>query len=344
LLIPLQVNRDSRIPKGFAEYPRIDYFEIAQRVDAAIVDNATIGDHSDALDRLVRRWLGLAPAHALWAYRHRAQFDLFYSDAERVGLPLAATLQSVATPPRHVMIGHWLSPMKKRAPLQYGRLHARIDRIICHIPTQARVAEQAGVPRSKVSVVPYGVDQEFWRPLPVPEDDYICTAGREGRDYTTFLSAVGRTDIRVVAAAASAWSNSVGVNRADPVPTNVSFGKFNYVDLRELYARSRFVVVPLIDLDFQAGITTILEAMACGKAVIVSRTRGQADAGVVQHGVNGLFVTPGNADELTNAINYLWNHPDEARRLGEAGRRAVTDRFNLDAFAGDVATTITALL
>jgi hypothetical protein len=39
-------------------------------------------------------------------------------------------------------------------------------------------------------------------------------------------------------------------------------------------ARSSVVVVPLFDVDFHAGITTILEAMAMGKAVIVTHSMG----------------------------------------------------------------------
>ena len=44
-----------------------------------------------------------------------------------------------------------------------------------------------------------------------------------------------------------------------------------------LYARSAIVVVPLADVDFQAGVTTILEAMAMGKPVIVTHSKGQTD-------------------------------------------------------------------
>lgn len=42
----------------------------------------------------------------------------------------------------------------------------------------------------------------------------------------------------------------------------------------------------------------------------------------------GICVDPENIDEIANAIQYLLNHPDEARQMGENGRRAVKKEFN----------------
>ena len=42
----------------------------------------------------------------------------------------------------------------------------------------------------------------------------------------------------------------------------------------------------------------------------------------------GISVDPGNVEEVTGAIRYLLDHPEEARRMGENGRRAVKEAFN----------------
>ena len=98
-------------------------------------------------------------------------------------------------------------------------------------------------------------------------------------------------------------------------------GKRSFAELRRLYARSRFVVVPLLPTDNDNGITSILEAMGMGRAVICTRTRGQV--GVVIEGETGLMVPPGDARALREAIQYLWEHPDVAERMGRAGRQRV---------------------
>lgn len=42
----------------------------------------------------------------------------------------------------------------------------------------------------------------------------------------------------------------------------------------------------------------------------------------------GICVDPENVDEIAYAIRYLLDHPDEARQMGENGRRAVEAEFN----------------
>lgn len=42
----------------------------------------------------------------------------------------------------------------------------------------------------------------------------------------------------------------------------------------------------------------------------------------------GICVDPENVDAIAGAIRYLLDHPDEARQMGENGRRAVKEEFN----------------
>ncbi len=123
---------------------------------------------------------------------------------------------------------------------------------------------------------------------------------------------------------------------ADPPPPNVRYRlELPYPELRDIYARSRFLVMPLREADFDAGVTSITEAMAMGKAVIATRIRGQVD--VLHDGVEGLYVPPGDPAALREAIDHLLRHPDEAARMGAAGRAAVLERHRLGAFARAIA-------
>ena len=42
----------------------------------------------------------------------------------------------------------------------------------------------------------------------------------------------------------------------------------------------------------------------------------------------GINVEPGNVQQVTEAVRYLIDHPEEARQMGENGRRAVKEEFN----------------
>jgi glycosyltransferase involved in cell wall biosynthesis len=99
-------------------------------------------------------------------------------------------------------------------------------------------------------------------------------------------------------------------------------------------------VVPLEETDFQAGITTILEAMAMGKAVVCSQTRGQTD--VVIDDDNGIYVPPGDPVALRRAIERLLADPVEAERLGANGRRWVEQHADLDGYVAELAALVRA--
>lgn len=42
----------------------------------------------------------------------------------------------------------------------------------------------------------------------------------------------------------------------------------------------------------------------------------------------GICVDPQDADAIASAVWYLLDHPEEARQMGENGRRAVKEEFN----------------
>ena len=42
----------------------------------------------------------------------------------------------------------------------------------------------------------------------------------------------------------------------------------------------------------------------------------------------GICVDPSNADQVAEAIRYLLDNPDEAKRMGENGRCAIREEFN----------------
>lgn len=70
----------------------------------------------------------------------------------------------------------------------------------------------------------------------------------------------------------------------------------------------------------------VYEYMACGLPFIVSRTP-YADKVVSEHRC-GICVDPYNVDEIVDAVIYLRDNPEEAKIMGENGRRAIMEKFN----------------
>jgi starch synthase len=78
-----------------------------------------------------------------------------------------------------------------------------------------------------------------------------------------------------------------------------------------------------------------LEAMACGTAVVGSRTGGIPE--VVADGETGLLVPPGEPAPLADALNVLLRDRGRARAMGEAGRKRAVAEFGWPAIAAQTA-------
>jgi mannosyltransferase len=76
---------------------------------------------------------------------------------------------------------------------------------------------------------------------------------------------------------------------------------------------------------------TLLEAMSSGAALVASRA-GAAEL-VVEDGVSGVLVPPGDADALAAALEPLMRDPAAAQAMGERARQRVFENFSLDAEA-----------
>src|SRR6201993_2797454 len=80
---------------------------------------------------------------------------------------------------------------------------------------------------------------------------------------------------------------------------------------------------------------TLIEAMAAGAALVAARA-GAAEL-VVEDGVTGVLVRPGDADALVAALEPLMRDPDAASAMGARGRARVVEKFSLDAEADHIA-------
>jgi len=357
------------LPDGFepiAMGPRKDYVALIESLRPTVLDRTRV--RQSAVGHLVERWFGVAVAQAVVAFRQRHAYDIVITDGEHIAIPLALMLKAVGASITHVTIGHRLSTPKKRPFFRWLRVHSHITRIALHSKLQYEIAtSDLGIPKDQLTVIPWQADTSFWRPRPVPEERLVSSAGLEHRDYQTLFRAVDGLDARVVVGAASHWSRQPNTALATARPSNVTVDSFDYAGLRDVFARSAVVVVPLFDVDFQAGITTILEAMAMGKAVIVTRAAGQTDVIedrrygprrsstrpqsisllrelAEQSGVpvepNGLYVPPSDPAALRRAIEYLLDNPDERARLGAAARRTVERFMSVEHFAARMSSWV----
>jgi mannosyltransferase len=80
---------------------------------------------------------------------------------------------------------------------------------------------------------------------------------------------------------------------------------------------------------------TLIEAMAAGNALVAARA-GAAEL-VVEDGVTGVLVPPGEVDALVAALEPLMRDPSLASAMGARARERVLSEFSLDAEANRIA-------
>jgi glycosyltransferase involved in cell wall biosynthesis len=93
------------------------------------------------------------------------------------------------------------------------------------------------------------------------------------------------------------------------------------------------VALPAFDIFFQPSLweamsVVILEAMAAGKAIVATRV-GETPH-IIEDGVDGLLVNPGDVDGMASALVRLIADADLRRRLGDTAKRKVNERFTVE--------------
>jgi glycosyltransferase involved in cell wall biosynthesis len=318
-------------------WPRVSLYQRVLNSD--MLDEQSMLEINGTRGSLYRR-LPSGLAQAIEGFARRSEYDAIVSWGEHLGIPTAALLKASGARVPHVALFSWISRTKKAALLR--RVHSHIHRVVVWSSAQYECAlKQIGIPESRLVKLQWLVDQKFWRPTETTTD-MICAVGREMRDYSTLVNAIADWNVHCHIAA------KVDAGKTDPwmrdlrdigaLPPHITVGSKAYADLRALYARSRFVVIPLYPSDTDNGVTVMTEAMAMGKAVICSRVVGQRD--VLEDGVNGIFVPPQDPAALRQAIEYLWAHPEVCERMGREGRKRIERFHTLDRFVSDVASTV----
>jgi glycosyltransferase involved in cell wall biosynthesis len=284
-----------------------------------------------------------AAVRELAAWLRREEIDLVHAHmfrAEVIGTRAAVAAGTAA-------IVATVHSSRVRSPVdveQLATLTPSMDRLVVPSEAIARKVTAEGRQGPRFAVVPNGVDLSRFsgpvRPCALrgehdipPSAPLLGVVARlepeKGHRHLidampAILEAVPETWLAVIgegseADALRAQAKDLGV--ADRV---IFTGRRD--DVSALTADLTIAVLPSLR---EAQGISLLEAMARRVPVVASEVGGIPE--VVTDGVDGRLVPPGDPAALAASIIGLLREPDLRRRLGEAGRRTVADRFSVDA-------------
>lgn len=185
---------------------------------------------------------------------------------------------------------------------------------------------EAGFSPNRISVVPNMVSLPDTG-INVSPGEYVAYAGRISpeKGISTLLAAAKRSGLPLKIAG----DYSLMPETVKAAPFNVRFvEELNRDQLAKFYQNARFSVVPSIW--YEPFGLVIAEAMSCGLPVIASKIGGIPE--IVEDGVTGFLVEPGDPEDLSSKMKLLWENPDLCRQMGQAGRKRAAIKYSEDAY------------
>lgn len=116
---------------------------------------------------------------------------------------------------------------------------------------------------------------------------------------------------------------------ADDNPRIIFQSGLSNDEVIELYKHGDVFVLPILCGPFNL---VVLEAMASGIPVIVSRCSGSADP--VVDGTTGLLTEVADIDDIAKKMKYCCEHPEETKQMGYAARDEA-NKYSWDEIAGE---------
>ena len=169
----------------------------------------------------------------------------------------------------------------------------------------------------------------------------IASVGLEHRDYRTLAAATHDLDVDVKVAAWSAFASRRARTFPEAIPANMAIQAYKTPELVQLYRDADVTVVSLYPCRHPAGITAMMEAMACGCPVVVTRTEGLVDYLSPPDGLSIIELSDPAA--MREAIVRLLEHPDQAQAQARQGYESIDGRYGFEQGVETIARRLESL-
>jgi len=180
-----------------------------------------------------------------------------------------------------------------------------------------------------------------------PLNNYIFSTGGTTRDFDTLVNAFDGMDFGLtIVPKKGDLSDYIKV----PIPDNVTIdtsmpiGLESTGKLRKHYYNALAVALPLSKVSRFApyGSAVMVEAMAMGKPIL--STYNPAHPVDIEKEKIGITVDYGDVEGWKQAIQYLIDHPDETKEMGERALHVCKNKLNYQRFSAEIVGGIRELL
>ncbi|MEI6854497.1 MAG: glycosyltransferase family 4 protein [Acidimicrobiaceae bacterium] len=300
--------------------------------------------------------------------KRRADFDIIHDNQcigtgimslHKAGWPLLETLHHPITVDRSIALDHAEGMWKRyttRRWFGFLRMQVRTAKRLPAVLTVSHnskkdINAQMKVPLERLTVVPVGVDHTVFKPYA----DVVKKTGRlmvttssdvPMKGLVPLLEAVAKLrterdiDLIVIGKPKAKGRVQETMDRLGLNDIVTTISGVTDEELARLYGEAEIAVVPSL---YEGFSLPAIEAMSCAVPVIAT-TGGALPEVVGVSGETGILVEPNNPEALVAAIRDLLDDAPLRKKLGDAGRVRVTERFTWEVTARGTAACYDAIL
>lgn len=204
-----------------------------------------------------------------------------------------------------------------------GTWRNKVDRYIALTQFARSKFIEGGLPAEKIVVKPNFVVADH-APAPLPGQRkgglFVGRLSPE-KGIGVLLDAWRELDVPLCVAGDGPLLDEV---RGQASPAVIPLGRLSATEVANEMRRAQFLVVPS---EWYEGFPVVIaEAYARGLPVIASRLGSLAE--IVEDGVTGLHVEPGDAGDLAAKVRWAVDHPDRMHRMGWQAHRRYEERYS----------------
>ena len=187
-------------------------------------------------------------------------------------------------------------------------------------------------------VISWGVDLDFYDqqdhwPHPYGQA-YFVSAGKANRDHQTLVDCAGAGQHKTLIVCSADTRPSVIDADWVTVVGDRSGHALTYGQLTSVYRSARAIVIPLAHVVGLAGLTSLLDAIACGRPVIMTRN-ALIDVDIEALGF-GVWVPVGDREALGQAMRRLADDDELVTAMGAKARAFAEQQYLYETFSKQV--------
>lgn len=204
-----------------------------------------------------------------------------------------------------------------------------IDLYICTSRFVMGKMVQFGIDKNKMVHIPNFLDPAQYTPE-YGSEGYILYFGRieKHKGIKTLLRSMKyvKSSKLVVAGQGSYLDELIAYRKENAIDNVMFIGHKEGNEMKQIIRNSLFTVIP--SEWYEPFGLVIIESFASGKPVIGADIGGISE--LIEDGNDGLLFEAGNADILTDKINYLLDNRKLVKEMGRNARKKVEEKYNPD--------------